>query len=115
MQKSQQEGYYIILRNGEKYIEKTNVDCKVNEQGPFYNVKDNEGTLYRTVTPGADGWTFASNKAEVCSVRSVGGKAPKKVTTPKGERTVRKGPRGGEYVIYNNKKVPASRFEKKKK
>lgn len=44
-----------------------------------------------------------------------GGKSARKVKTPKGERSVRKGPRGGEYVIYDGKKVPASRFDKKKK
>ena len=47
-------------------------------------------------------------------IKQDGGKsASKKVKTPKGERTVHVGPRGGKYVLYNGKKVPVSRFSKK--
>lgn len=50
----------------------------------------------------------------IFAFNNAGGKAAKKVTTPKGERVVHKGPRGGEYVIYKGEKVSASRFAKKK-
>jgi hypothetical protein len=97
-----------LRRNGSDDEVTFGVPCNTDLSTVVYNGSQS----YSISTNQYDnGWSIIDTNAN-CS--AAGGKAAKKVTTPKGERVVRKGPRGGEYVIYKGEKVSASRFAKKK-
>lgn len=55
-------------------------------------------------------WTMNGNTGGSKSGVSKLTRTNKKVSTPKGERTVYKGPRGGEYVRLDGKLVPVGKL-----